>query len=82
MTLHHHIQGNDLEAICPYCSTILKDKDWNSEFHIERHYKCHICDCGKKICLKVNFHGSGHDSWRKEVNLSKINSLDDLKNAA
>lgn len=76
MTLHHHIQGSDLEAICPYCFIKLDEKEWNSEFDIEEHYKCHICKCGKKVCLKVNFHGSGHDEWRKETNLAKINGLE------
>ena len=79
MTLHHHIQGNDLEAICPYCLTKLDKKDWISEFNIEHHYKFHICECGKKVWVKVDFHGSGHDSWREDINLTRINSLDDLK---
>lgn len=58
----HHIIKKDSD-ICPYCKIELKG-GWYSEFHIETHYKNLICECGKKNWIRVNFIGSGHDSFR------------------
>lgn len=46
---------------CPYCGARLSD--WKSEFLEKFHYKICLCGCGKKISIKVDFLGSGHDSW-------------------
>lgn len=57
-----HLMKDPLE--CIYCHSKNKDKKWRSEWNEEHHYKCFICDtCGKKTHIKVDFHGSGHDSW-------------------
>ncbi|MCK4521451.1 MAG: hypothetical protein KAU20_02670 [Nanoarchaeota archaeon] len=72
------MQQEHQKEICPYCKADLSNKEWNSEFHFEHHYKIHDCKCGKKIIIKVNFHGSGHDSWdnnpwQKEIKQNKYN---------
>ncbi|MBW2970540.1 hypothetical protein KY320_00095 [Candidatus Woesearchaeota archaeon] len=49
---------------CIYCHCKTKDKKWSSEWNEEHHYKTFICDrCKRKNHVKVDFHGSGHDSW-------------------
>ncbi|MCK5107217.1 MAG: hypothetical protein KAQ83_00665 [Nanoarchaeota archaeon] len=80
MCAHHLLKSHDLEFICPYCRTELHEHEWNSEFSVSKHYKCTSCNkCKKKICITVNFHGSGHDNWREEKNLSQINSEEKLQ---
>jgi hypothetical protein len=80
MSAHHLLKSCDLEFICPYCKTELEENHWSSEFSVSKHYKCTKCNqCGKEICVEVDFHGSGHDNWREEKNLSKIDSEEKLK---
>ena len=70
-----------MEFICPYCRTELHEQEWKSEFSISKHYKTTDCKkCGKRISVPVNFHGSGHDNWREEKNLSQINTKEKLEN--
>lgn len=64
--MHHAAKENDQRFICIYCKkSLLKDK-WESKFSGEIHYKTAKCECGKEARIKVDFHGSGHDSWEKE----------------
>jgi hypothetical protein len=80
MSAHHLLKSNDLEFICPYCRTELHEHEWKSEFSVSKHYKSTKCKkCNKNVHVKVNFQGSGHDNWREEKNLSKINSEEKLK---
>lgn len=52
---------------CVYCGDEESERLWVSEWNCEHHYKSFICKkCGKKTYVKVDFHGSGHDSWNLE----------------
>lgn len=53
-----HTDGNKM--LCTYCH---EPVDLKTEHHGEMHYKTAICKCGKKIILKVPFHGTGHDDF-------------------
>ena len=53
-----HIKNNKIH--CDYCLKPIKLK---SEHESELHYKSIKCQCGKKIVMKVDFHGSGHDEF-------------------
>ncbi len=66
MTAFHIIKEENLSQSCPYCSRSLGDKEFRSEFENPFHYKTTVCECGKKISVKVNFDGSGHDNWNKK----------------
>ena len=33
------------------------------------HYKTQQCLCGRKVTIKVDFIGSGHDSWSKGLDM-------------
>ena len=55
-----HIENNEIR--CTYCNSPLEFKP---EHHLELHYKTALCQCGKKIIMKIPFHGSGHDSHIK-----------------
>jgi len=59
---HHIIKEHQLHH-CLYCATKLAPTDWKSEFYLEVHYKTCRCACGKSNRIRVNFFGSGHDSW-------------------
>jgi len=59
------LKTSEVKNNCLYCGRKLEDK-WTSEFHIEDHYKTIKCDCGRKHCIKVDFHGSGHDNFSLE----------------
>ncbi|MFH1638361.1 MAG: hypothetical protein ABIB71_08100 [Candidatus Woesearchaeota archaeon] len=48
---------------CIYCGNDMQNRKWESEFMRDLHYKSITCECGKRLRLKVHFHGSGHDSW-------------------
>ncbi|MBS1266773.1 MAG: hypothetical protein MAG795_00742 [Candidatus Woesearchaeota archaeon] len=64
-----HLIKQNME--CLYCSEEA-EKRWVSEWNCEHHYKSFCCkNCGKKNFVRVNFQGSGHDSWGLE---DKINS--------
>jgi len=54
---------------CLYCNKELSAKTWNSIWEGEFHYKVTHCECGRKHRVKVDFFGSGHDDWDKQVNL-------------
>lgn len=55
---------DNLKFQCYECRTDLKDNVWESEHDEQRHYKSTLCTCcGKKHSVKVDFLGSGHDSW-------------------
>jgi len=64
MTKFQLIDENDLKTHCCYCNSKLKD--WKSEFLTNTHYKTCVCSCGKKVSVKVDFMGSGHDEWENE----------------
>ena len=63
MTKDQLVNEEDLKDICVYCSENLSDAEWQSEFLCNTHYKTTLCNCGKKISVKVDFLGSGHDQW-------------------
>ena len=65
--MHHVVNEIDQREQCIYCCSSLKSKKWRTEHEIEHHYKVAECDCGKRIRIKVNYHGSGHDSWNKTI---------------
>jgi len=59
-----HLASENTQKIqCIYCANDLSGREWVSEFIRDLHYKATRCDCGKNIRMKVEFHGSGHDSW-------------------
>lgn len=61
----HHLVGEIHQKIfCIYCKRDIPSEKWESEWHAETHYKTLNCDCcGKKLHIKMDFHGSGHDEW-------------------
>ncbi len=71
--MDHHLFNEDcLKAQCYHCGKVLKGKEWKSEFHKEFHYKSTVCDCGRELSVKVDFIGSGHDSWDQTYNWRKL----------
>ena len=62
---HHLFREDNLKIQCYHCGKTLNSKTWNSEFHKEFHYKSTTCECGRQLSVKVDFIGSGHDSWDK-----------------
>jgi len=63
MTIHHLVKESDIKENCIYCGKNLINKKWESKFEGDFHYKTIICECGREIITKVDFLGSGHDSW-------------------
>jgi hypothetical protein len=54
----------DQREKCLYCSNSLKNNKWYSLFLINHHYKETNCDgCGRRVSIKINFIGTGHDFW-------------------
>ncbi|MFO7711474.1 MAG: hypothetical protein R6V53_06920 [Candidatus Woesearchaeota archaeon] len=66
-------KSTDLREQCLYCGKNLNDSPWTSEHDLNRHYKSTVCECGKKVTLRVDFWGSGHDKWNQywKKNLAK-----------
>ncbi len=61
---HQLVSETELKKFCIYCSTEISVDKWGSAWDFEKHYKSATCPCCKKtLHLKVNFEGSGHDSW-------------------
>ncbi len=52
---------------CLYCHTDFEDVEWYSVWVKNIHYKIHSCSCGQQAWGRVDFNGSGHDAFRKEV---------------
>ena len=71
ITSHHLFREKDFIKKCAYCKADIKDNEWESRFYDNRHYKTTNCNCGKKITIFVNFHGSGHDIWLKKETRNK-----------
>jgi hypothetical protein len=70
MTVHHIIRERDLQRACPYCGRKTDASKWESLFdHSNFHYKTQDCICGRKVTVKVDFIGSGHDSWSKGLDM-------------
>jgi len=63
MIAEHLIEEIDTKKRCVYCNGLLEKNPWNSEFEGELHYKTTNCKCGKENRIRVDFGGSGHDSW-------------------
>ena len=59
----HMVGHSSQQSQCVYCARDLSSKKWNSEFARDLHYKSVQCECGRKVWTRVEFHGSGHDSW-------------------
>ena len=66
------------EKRCVYCNAELDLEKWASHWDDlqpeNHHYKCVVCDCGKKSWVKVKFDGSGHDEHFVN-NKSSIDSI-------
>ncbi len=60
---HHLVSEGELKTFCIYCKTEVPMKGWKSDWHSEMHYKTVKCSCGRDLHVRVNFEGSGHDSW-------------------
>jgi len=59
------------KEVCPYCKRNINGS-WKSEFDLKHHYKVFNCECGKKVWIKLNFNGSGHDTWdKKSIKIKK-----------
>lgn len=64
MTKFQLIRSDNILHSCVYCGHKLSG--WKSEFLVNVHYKvCSCTSCKKKISIKVDFMGSGHDDWEK-----------------
>ncbi len=59
----HLIREIRRDGSCIYCNEKLQAENWSSVFAQIQHYKCVLCKCGKENCVKVDFGGTGHDSW-------------------
>ena len=56
------------EESCKYCHQELTKEDWQSGWEgDEHHYKIINCSCGKDNWIKVDFSGSGDDSFVQGV---------------
>jgi NAD-dependent SIR2 family protein deacetylase len=63
--MHHIVNEINQREQCVYCGNNLSDKRWYSEHSMEHHYKS--VECGERVRVKVNFIGSGHDTWDKTI---------------
>ena len=67
MHIDHVVDGlkRGGKLVCHRCGSELDPEKWGSEWdpnHPENHhYKSHLCTCGKKNWVRINFPGSGHD---------------------
>ena len=80
--VHHIIKTETIKRQCPYCKLDLGNATkWNSEFDFHLHYKKLTCQCGKKLWLKVDFIGSGHDDWQKQkrITIENLVKKDDFR---
>ncbi len=69
---HHLLSEGHLKTFCIYCKKGVPVDRWKSDFHSGMHYKSLACSCGKELHIKVDFEGSGHDSWNGTKFTSKI----------
>ncbi|NQU79371.1 hypothetical protein HQ545_06410 [Candidatus Woesearchaeota archaeon] len=68
MSVHHIIGKDNQKQSCPYCGKKVEKSGWRSLFdQTNHHYKIHNCECGREINIKVDFMGSGHDDWCKDL---------------
>jgi len=65
--MHHIVTEMSQSDQCVYCGNGIKGKRWYSEHSLEHHYKSVDCECGKRIRIKMDFIGSGHDTWEKNI---------------
>ena len=73
---HHLIKSIEKDGNCIYCSEELDADEWKSSFASQSHYKCIVCSCGKKNCVRVGFIGTGHDTWSGlEKKIEKSDSI-------
>jgi len=64
VTKHHLLKEEHQKDNCIYCNNKLNGLRWDSAFESLIHYKVIECkECKKENRVKVDFHGSGHDSW-------------------
>lgn len=70
---HHLVSEVHQKTFCIYCKKDVPLDRWESDFHSGMHYKTTKCSsCGRKLHIKVDFGGSGHDSWNGSRFKSKI----------
>lgn len=69
----HHLKKEVNQTIeCLYCNNNLANHQWDSLFELFHHYKQTNCDkCGRRVRVKVDFAGSGHDCWDMNSNFCK-----------
>ena len=61
---HHLVSEISQKTFCIYCKREVPSNEWKSDWHLEMHYKTLKCtSCGRDLHIRVNFEGSGHDSW-------------------
>ena len=74
MTSHHIFREDELIDHCIYCNREITKDMWKSEFVGFIHYKVAKCECGRETRIKVDFDGSGDDSWIEKKIEEKIES--------
>ena len=75
MTAHHLLKEKELINRCLYCNRDIPTIAWRSEFFGNTHYKVFDCECGKTMKFKVDFLGSGDDSWiEKQIKENQTNN--------
>jgi hypothetical protein len=79
MTVHHIMSEKDQKASCPYCGRCTQDHKWESQFHDNAHYKEQHCECGRKLSIKMDFMGTGHDSWNLDRKIAEADSKSQKK---
>lgn len=63
----HLLKERENKWTCIYCNQGLGKNNWGSEWEGEQHYKTTKCSCcGRKIRIKVDFCGTGHDDWHEQ----------------
>ncbi|MFH0979186.1 MAG: hypothetical protein V1837_07870 [Candidatus Woesearchaeota archaeon] len=59
----HLAREKHQKETCLYCGRSMDQRQWNTMHHREVLYKVTHCECGKKAMIRMNFYGSGHDTW-------------------
>ncbi|PIN73449.1 hypothetical protein COV20_04460 [Candidatus Woesearchaeota archaeon CG10_big_fil_rev_8_21_14_0_10_45_16] len=67
-----HIPKDFESHECFYCDNKLEDDRWESVWVGQKHYKVNKCKCGKRVWIKVEFSGSGHDDFKHENELESM----------
>jgi hypothetical protein len=67
MTVHHLMGDLEVVRTCPNCKRQIPAR-WCSKFDVSNaHYKDFDCECGYTVSIRVDFSGTGDDSWNENL---------------